>query len=64
MEIYKLNPCPICKGEVEIRQYTDTYYNYPINYIYCHRCNLSYGRHIYKNADLKKLIRSWNRRFK
>lgn len=51
--VYKLEPCPICKGEVEIRQYTDIYYNFPINYIYCHRCNLSYGRHIYKNADLK-----------
>lgn len=53
MVVYNLKPCSICKGEVEIRQYTDIYYNYTIDYIYCHRCNMSYGRHIYKNADLK-----------
>lgn len=62
MEIYKLNPCPICRGKVDIKQYTNINYNYFVYYIYCPHCDLSYGRNIYKNADLKKLIRSWNRR--
>lgn len=58
---YDLIPCPICRGKVAIKEYTHPdYKEHRMFYIRCDQCDLSY----YNDGGVKKLVRSWNRRFK
>lgn len=50
---YNLKPCPICRGKVHLKEYNNDNYNYSVYYIRCNNCDLTFGRNIYKNADLK-----------
>jgi len=56
----ELKPCPLCKGEVELRDKIDrrdeTYF------IHCLKCHMWFEKFDYRAMDSEQVIRDWNRR--